>query len=98
MGSTCLKGKGGFGGFSPPLFEWHIFNRNVFDSCVDNISLETSLHWLFRDVVNFKIRVGFTRNLQKCNSDFTKKNHAYSSNRDTLFAANLSLQMTHWTR
>jgi len=31
-----------------------------------NISLETSDHWLSEDLV---------RNLQKCNSEFTKKSH-----------------------
>ena len=33
----CRRGRGSFGGCVPPLahwFQWHIFNRNVFDSCV----------------------------------------------------------------
>jgi len=37
--------------------------------------LETSDYWLSEDVVSLKIEVGFTRNLQKCNSHFTKKSH-----------------------
>jgi len=81
-GSTYLKGKGRFRRFFAHWFEWHIFNRNVFDSCVehwkyfhiDNISLEMSVHWLSEYTVSFKIEVGYTRNLLKCSSDFTKKN------------------------
>ena len=34
MGSKCPKGKRRFGFFRSHWFEWRIFNRNVFDSCV----------------------------------------------------------------
>jgi len=32
-----------------------------------------SVHWLSEEMVRFEIEVGFTRNLQKCNSHFTQK-------------------------
>jgi len=57
------------------LFVWYnCFNRNTFNSCVksweyfrsDNISLETSLSWLYDDIVRFKMEMGLRRNVQKC--------------------------------
>ena len=56
------RGRGGFVGFSLHWFEWHIFNRNVLDSCVkgwqyfstDNLLLE-SVHWPSKNTVKFKI-------------------------------------------
>jgi len=61
-------------------FEWRIFNRNVFDSCVESwqyfctvsMSLETSVHWLSGQISS-RSRLGFMRNLQKCNSHFTQQ-------------------------
>ena len=32
--------------------------------------METTVHWLSEEIVRFEIEVGFTRNLQKCNSGF----------------------------
>ena len=54
------------GSFCSHWFEWHIFSRNVFDSCVkssqyfhtDNISLETSVHWPSEGIARFEIDVG----------------------------------------
>jgi len=74
------EGKGGFGGFRSHWFDWHIFNRNVFDSCVeswryfrtDNILLEMSFYWLSKIIVNFNID-GVCKNMQKCNSHFAQK-------------------------
>jgi len=64
------KGKGrnrGFFGFFVHIGLNGVFECvSVFDSCVkncqyfrtDNISLETSVHWLSGDVVSFEIEVG----------------------------------------
>jgi len=57
-------------------FNGVLFNRNVFDSCMktlqyfrmNNISLESTFHWLSKDTVKFKVDVEFARNMQKCNS------------------------------
>jgi len=35
---------------------------------MDNISLETSFHWLSDDLVRFKIIIGVGENMQKCNT------------------------------
>jgi len=64
-------------------FEWRIFDRNIFDSCVKiwqyfrtgNISLKTSVYRLSEKLSVFRSKFVFTRNLQKCNSRFTQKSH-----------------------
>jgi len=61
-----------------PLVWWHIFNRNVFDSCVKiwqyfHMS-EMSVHWLFEEIGS-RSKLGFARNLlwemAKCSSQMT---------------------------
>jgi len=47
---------------------------------MNNISLETSVHWLSKELGS-RMKVGFTRNLQKCNSYFTFLTFASSSHR-----------------
>jgi len=76
-GSTCLKGKGGLGSFSPHWFEWrfwmYFWNRNEFDSCMknwqyfrrDSISLETLFIFLFYSVVCCEIEDGIYKKFTK---------------------------------
>jgi len=52
--------------FSPHWFEWRIVKQKCI-RLVCEISLETFFHWLSDDIIRFKIEVGFTSNLQKCN-------------------------------
>jgi len=44
---------------------------NIF--VTDSTLLETPDHWISDDVVSLEIKVGFVRNLQKCDSVFMKK-------------------------
>ena len=41
---------------------------------MDNTLLECTFHLLSENTVKFEVDVGFARNLQKCNSRFTKNN------------------------
>jgi len=50
----------------------------------DNISLETSVHWLSEKIVTFEADVGCTRNLQKCNSHFMQKSCQVATNSSNL--------------
>jgi len=38
--------------------------------CTDNISLEATVHWLPKIQSSLRSMLGFTRNMQKCNSNF----------------------------
>jgi len=73
-GPHCLRGREVLGLFHSHWFEWRIFKTNVFDSCVkscsqyfhmDNMSLETSVCWLYEDVVSFKIQIGLYKKFAK---------------------------------
>jgi len=84
-----LQGEGevleGFVEFFPIDFNGALLSRNVLDLCekltvffrMDKILLETSFHWLSDDIVRFKIKMGFMRNVQKCNIRYTQKISAH---------------------
>ena len=46
---------------------------------MDKLLLETSFHWLSDDIARFKIKVGFTRNVQKCNKYNTQNDRSAAS-------------------
>ena len=66
-------GLGVFGSFLPISLNCTLLSRNVLDSCVkslhyfhtDSILLEMSFHWLYDDVVRFKIEGGVYTKLAK---------------------------------
>jgi len=70
--STCLKGRAVSWGFCPTGLNGVFFNRNVFDSCVknrqyfrmDNVSLESTFHWLSETQSSSRSMLGFTINRQ----------------------------------
>jgi len=60
-----------------------------------NILLESLVHWISEDTFKFEIKVGFTRNMQKCNSSFdflTSQTANYSSTLAWLIMTIESLQ------
>jgi len=66
------QGEGGVSGdFSPRWFQWHIFNRNVFNSYVkvrEHFRTDNWKHfvyWLSKNIVSFKIKVGVCEKFAK---------------------------------
>ena len=77
------QGREVLGAFHPHWFEWR-FLTEMYSTCactVDNISVQT-IHRPKRLFIGFlkiqsvsRSKLGFTKNLQKSNSDFMKKSH-----------------------
>jgi len=65
---------------------------------MDNIWLETSVRWLFQDVVSYKMEVGVYEKFGICNSDFNFVPSQAARVTHTHTAASISRKLLHKTQ
>jgi len=85
---------GGFGDFGPINWNGVFLKRNVFDLCVkslkymrtDNMSLESTVHWLSEDIGKFEVSDGVYEKIEKFVKNITMVSASYLHKQQTIAA------------